>query len=96
MHVSLELDGSIYHVEAVQKAAYRSMDRFASLISASENNISVELTFENKSSAEVEALIAEFKKELLDQNLRLKIKTETEAGRNLILAYAFSNSGLQE
>ena len=41
-------------------------------------------------------LINEFKRELLDQQLRISIKKETEPQRNLILAYAFSKTGLQE
>jgi len=41
-------------------------------------------------------IINAFKRELLDQQLRLSIKKETEPQRNLILAYAFSKTGLQE
>jgi His-Xaa-Ser system protein HxsD len=40
-------------------------------------------------------MVANFKRELLDQQLRLQIKKETEPARNLILAYAFSRTGLQ-
>ena len=43
-----------------------------------------------------EKVINEFKRELLDQQLRVVIKQETEAQRNLILAYTFSKTGLQE
>lgn len=92
----LELDRSIYSDEAVQKAAYRFIGRFAAVVSCADNNIVVDITFGNESSDWREQVIADFKKELLDQNLRLRIKTETEPVRNLILAYAFSKSGLQE
>ncbi|WP_159732656.1 His-Xaa-Ser system protein HxsD [Methylosinus sp. Ce-a6] len=94
--IRLELDRSIYSDEAVQKAAYRFIDRFAAIVSRADNSIVVEITFGTESSNQREHVVADFKKELLDQNLRLRIKTETEAVRNLILAYAFSKSGLQE
>jgi His-Xaa-Ser system protein HxsD len=38
--------------------------------------------------------VESFKKEVLDQDLRLKLKAETEPIRNLILAHAFSKTGL--
>ena len=41
-----------------------------------------------------EHYVDEFKKEVLDQHLRIKVKNETEAVRNLVLGIAFSNSGL--
>jgi His-Xaa-Ser system protein HxsD len=39
--------------------------------------------------------LQDFKRELIDQELRMKIKSETEAVRNLVLAYTFSRTGLQ-
>ncbi|MDA3876658.1 MAG: hypothetical protein PF483_06175 [Halothiobacillus sp.] len=39
--------------------------------------------------------VQEFKKNVLDYQLRLKIKLETEPVRNLILGLAFSRTGLQ-
>ena len=39
-------------------------------------------------------LIDDFKKEVLDQDLREKLKVETEPVRNLILAHAFSKTGI--
>lgn len=91
----LQLDSSVYLVEAVQKAAYRFIDRFAVIISNESEHISLEITFDDKHAANADTILADFKKELLDQNLRVKIKAETESMRNLILAYTFSKSGLQ-
>lgn len=42
----------------------------------------------------MEAVVHRLKKEALDQTLRTRIKKETEQVRNLILAHAFSKSGL--
>ncbi|MFQ5754126.1 MAG: His-Xaa-Ser system protein HxsD [bacterium] len=95
MEIQLRLDASIYSVEAVEKATYRFIDRFAAVISREEKNILVDLAFDNNRSSMSRAILDDFKKELLDQNLRLKIKAETETTRNLILSYTFSKSGLQ-
>ncbi len=91
----LQLDSSVYLIEAVQKAAYRFIDRFAVVISNESGHIFLDITFDAKYEVNADKILADFKKELLDQNLRVKIKAETEPMRNLILAYAFSKSGLQ-
>ena len=95
METQLRLDSSIYSVEAVEKAAYRFINRFAAVISQEGQDILVNLTFDKNHTSMSEAILADFKKELLDQNLRIKIKTETESTRNLILSYTFSKSGIQ-
>jgi His-Xaa-Ser system protein HxsD len=95
METQLRLDSSIYSLEAVEKAVYRFSDRFAGVISKDEQNIVLDLSFNSDHDSMSETILFDFKKELLDQNLRLKIKTETESTRNLILSYTFSKSGLQ-
>jgi len=92
---SLRLDNSVYALEAVEKAAYRFIDRFAAVISTENDRIVIDFTFDENRAADADKILADFKKELLDQNLRSKIKTETEEVRNLILAYTFSRTGLQ-
>jgi His-Xaa-Ser system protein HxsD len=79
--VSLTFDERIYGIEAIQKAAYRSINLFSVDFSIASHNI--------------QHYLNEFKKEVLDQHLRIKIKNESESTRNLILGIAFSNSGLQ-
>ena len=92
--MQLNLDSSVYSLEAVQKAAYRFIDRLTILISQSEGLINCAI--EPVSMEDVfEAILGDFKRELLDQQLRLQIKTETANVRNLVLAYAFSKTGLQ-
>lgn len=93
--VALVFDERLFSIEAVQKAAYRFIHLYTVDMSLSDGNINCTLTPSQEHSPEGnEHYISEFKKEVLDQHLRIKIKTETEAVRNLVLGIAFSNSGL--
>ena len=91
----LDLDASAYCLEAVQKSAYRFINKLTIQISCSENKIHCDIAMNNNEEID-QKVINEFKRELLDQQLRVVIKQETEAQRNLILAYTFSKTGLQE
>jgi His-Xaa-Ser system protein HxsD len=93
--MQLQLDSAVYSIEAVQKAAYRFIDRFSAVISQDAQHILINIEVDEKHIPSTDAIIADFNKELLDQNLRFQIKAETEQARNLILAYAFSKTGLQ-
>lgn len=95
MSHSVTLDKSVYPLEAVEKAAYRFIDRLTIVISQTDSEIVCEVSDLAGSSELDVAIVADFKREVLDQKLRKQIKDETEAARNLILAYAFSRSGLQ-
>lgn len=95
MTQKLELDAAVYSLEAVQKAAYRFIDRLTVLIHQEPGKVVCGIDPIAGRVIAVEHVIDDFKRELLDQQLRLKIKTETEPARNLILAYAFSRTGLQ-
>lgn len=92
----LDFDERVYSVEAVQKAAYRLMNSIVVDISIKNGKILCKV---NPSigidPVGLEKSLQEFKKEVLDQHLRLKIKSETEQVRNLIIGIAFSNTGLQ-
>ena len=91
----LEFDQKAYCLEAVQKTAYRFIDKLTVQIST--NIDSIICNVEMNSGSEIDLkVINSFKRELLDQQLRVLIKKETEPQRNLILAYAFSKTGLQE
>ena len=91
----LELDHKAYCLEAVQKASYRLINKLTVQISTNENSISCDIQMNDGSKID-DNLINAFKRELLDQQLRVQIKKETEDQRNLILAFAFSKTGLQE
>lgn len=93
--VVLVFDERLFSIEAVQKAAYRFIHLFAMDMSLDNGNIICTLNPSQEHSPDgLEHYISEFKKEVLDQHLRIKIKGETEDVRNLILGIAFSNSGL--
>lgn len=95
MEVLLIFDASVYSVDAIKKAAYRSIARFAVNIAKEGNEIKCILTFkESATETQVNTYLDEFKKEVLDQDLRESIKKETEGVRNLILAHTFSKTGL--
>lgn len=92
----LSLDLKVYGLEAIKKAVYRFADRASILLShKSEAVIEAAFTFkEGVSQAQREAIVADFGNELMDQDLRAKISSETKDVRNLILAHAFSRSSL--
>jgi len=94
--MKLEIDEQIYCIEVVQKASYRFIDRLTILISKSTGNLTCDIEPVIGAEAQLDENVANFKRELLDQQLRKQIKDETESARNLILAYAFSRSGLQK
>ena len=94
--VSISFASSIYDVEAIQKAAYKAINFVTVDIQLISESIQCSLTPNiGVSDAQFSHSVEEFKKEVLDQQLRLKLKAETEPVRNLILGIAFSNTGLQ-
>lgn len=93
--MKLHIDPQIYSLEATQKAAYRFIDKLTILIQSNGDQLDCEIEPVVGHEVKFEEHVANFKRELLDQQLRKQIKEETEPTRNLILAYAFSRSGLQ-
>lgn len=96
MKTSLELDTAVYSLEAVQKAAYRFIDRLTVVIRQRSGLLVCEVALVEGIGTPLEVVLADFKREMLDQQLRVQIKKETESVRNLILSYAFSRTGLQQ
>jgi His-Xaa-Ser system protein HxsD len=93
--ISVTFDSKVYSLTAVKKAAYRYLDRFSADISIVDSKINCRLIATSaKDQASRERLIEDFRKEVLDQDLRESLKTETEAVRNLILSYAFSQTAI--
>ena len=89
-------DPAVYTLIAVEKAAYRFSDRFTCQIETTQAGLQVRLKPKRRdmSEATYQAALDDFQTEVLDQNLREKIKLETTPIRNLILAHAFSRTGL--
>ena len=86
---------SFYSAEAIQKAAYKGMNHFTFHLEVAGDKLLCKLNRNIKTSDEAfENAVEEFKKNVLDYQLREKIKTETEPLRNLVLSIAFSNTGL--
>jgi len=86
---------AVFCTAAVKKAAYRYINEFSVEINDREHVIECTLIFPVKQNADdIERLVSEFRKEVLDQDLRESLKKETEKVRNLILAHAFSKTAL--
>ena len=93
----LEFDIQVYSIEAAQKAAYRLLNYFT--IDIKSNSTQIVCTLSSNLGITEESFdfaIQEFKKNILDEELRLKIRKETEPIRNLVLGIAFSRTGLQQ
>lgn len=95
--VLLDFDEQVYSVSAIQKAAYRSLHRLNVTIDVKVGRIYCKITPNIGTSEDAFNFgLEEFKKDILDYQLREKLSQETEQIRNLILSLAFSKTGLQQ
>jgi His-Xaa-Ser system protein HxsD len=93
--VVVNFDSRVFSLTAIKKASYRFIDKFTNDIVLTGSEITCVLNFSPSYSAAASKFIVEdFKKEVLDQDLRITISSETENVRNLILAHAFSRTSL--
>ncbi len=95
---SLSLDTSIYSLDSIKKAAYKFADKASVIISPSSGTV-VTIVFHfvgRQTEGGPDQVISDFCNELLDQDLRDRIKKETEPLRNLLLAHAFSRTTLAD
>ena len=88
--IDVEFDPETTTVDAIQRAAYRLSDRLALDMRTGET---INCTIYPSAGEDATELIAAFRNEVLDQVLRERIRDETAAARNLILALAFSQTG---
>jgi His-Xaa-Ser system protein HxsD len=96
MAKSVVFSAKVYSLETIKKAAYRFSDILSVDIIPRPPDIECVLHFLSAhTDDEAETIIAAFKNEVLDQDLRATIAKETEGVRNAILAYALSKTGLQ-
>jgi His-Xaa-Ser system protein HxsD len=91
----LEFDAAAYSIEAAQAAAYRFIDRLTIVVSSEGTTLRCEIAPIAGRVDDINVCLDDFKRELLDQQLRKRIAAETEPVRNLILSLAFSRTGLQ-
>ena len=95
MEVNIAFDGSVYSINAIKKAAYRKMQHFGINVAIQDGQVLCNLSFKDSlSKTQIDEYLNDFKREVLDQDLRESIKSETELVRNLILSHTFSKTGL--
>ena len=90
----LFFDKACHSYDDVQRAAYKFIDRCSVVVSVEDSQISCDVELDEKCTQSVDLISQQIRKEVLDQTLRSRIKSETEDVRNLILAHAFSRTGL--
>lgn len=87
----ITFDTNVFSLDTVKRALYRFTDKLSFDIEMESNLITV--TYQSKAN---EDWVTKIKNEVLDQDLRDTLTKETTNVRTLILANAFSNSGLIE
>ena len=93
----LSFDGRCHSVDAVQRAVYRFSDRLSAEVRMRDEEIECRLFLDKGEDPEsASATVAAFRREVVDQVLRERIRAETEPVRNLILAHVFSNTAVVE
>jgi His-Xaa-Ser system protein HxsD len=93
--VTIRIDLRVYPLEVVQRAAFRCTDIASFDFSiVAEHDVDVTATTKSALSIAPGDVTARFHNELLDQKLRQTVADETRNERDLILAYAFSNTKL--
>jgi len=88
----LTFDAASHTADAIQRAAYRLCDRIS--IELVSDETAHRCTLEAVGDTNLDALIGDFRTEVLDQVLRERIRAETEPIRTMILAQAFSKTGV--
>jgi His-Xaa-Ser system protein HxsD len=93
--ITIRIDLRVYPLETAQRAAFRCTD-IASFAFSMVGEQGLEVTVTPKSTVSIapDQLTARFHNELLEQKLRQTVADETKNERDLILAYAFSNTKL--
>jgi His-Xaa-Ser system protein HxsD len=95
--VPIRIDLRAYSLEVVQRAAFKCTDVASFAFSlGGDHDLDVIATVNPGMNVDPAALTARFQNEVLDQKLRQTIADETKSERDLILAYAFSNTKLLE
>ncbi len=91
--VVVDFPAAGFSAEAVKRAAYMLMARLDVAVEISGDLIRCVLKPAN-ASIDMSTAERDFRREALDQDLRMSIEQRTEPYRNAILGLAFSNTGL--
>jgi His-Xaa-Ser system protein HxsD len=87
---------AIYSIDTVKQAAYRLSASCSFDFELASDQIVCRIIFPKVTTpALMDDIVRQFRNEVLDQDLRHRIAQETAAVRNVILANAFSRTGLQ-
>jgi His-Xaa-Ser system protein HxsD len=89
------LSRAAFSIEAVKRASYSLMAQYDVSVELSDDDIVCTLTPANKASS-MESAERDFRREVVDHDLRISIEQRTEAYRDTILGLAFSRTGLQD
>jgi His-Xaa-Ser system protein HxsD len=91
----VKFDAETCSIDALQRALYRMSERVVGEITAETSGGHISCQLSGLNGADVtDEVVAEFRIEALDEVLRARVREETREVRNLILAVAFSKSGL--
>jgi len=98
-YLLVEFDSKAFSLLAVQKACHRfsNLASFEVQVRSRDGQdfiLVTALPLAAKSESGLEHLAKQLRNEALDQQLREQIRVQTEGVRNLILAHAFSKTGL--
>ncbi len=80
--------------DAIQRAAYKFSDRISIELRSEEDAFRCAVSLLTDDAATADVILHDFRNEVLDQVLRERIRDETQATRNTILALAFSKTSL--
>ena len=85
---------AIFSPDALKRAAYAMMARANVAFEVSDTEVRCTIT-PTSQTEDAEALERDFRREVIDQDLRISIESRTEPMRNAILGLTFSRTGLQ-
>jgi His-Xaa-Ser system protein HxsD len=91
---AVSLPRAIYSVDAIKRASYALMARYDVSLSVSGDEIVCSLA-PARPDIRMENAERDFRREVVDQDLRISIEQQTHTYRDAILGLAFSKTGLQ-
>ncbi len=89
---SLKIEKAIYDLDCVQRVAATLSNLAAFNFSEASETVTVLISVRSPSTLTDKDIGDRFLVELLDQRLRQQVAVETRTERDLVLAYAFSNT----
>lgn len=93
--IRINLPSAVFTVEAAKRAAYSFMKRATVDFQEGNDGLSIVIS-PLEPGGDVASLERDFRRELLDQDLRIGLEARTEPIRTAILGLAFSRTGLQD